>query len=96
MNIHPLAVVSPQAEIGSDVRIGPFAIVEDDVTIGDGCQLAGHAVVKSGTTIGPNNTICEGTVLGGRPQHAHWPGETGTVVIGAGNTFREGCTVNRA
>ena len=96
MNIHPLAVVSPQAQIGSDVRIGPFAIVEDDVTIGAGCQLAGHAVVKNGTTMGPNNTVCEGAVIGGRPQHVRCPSELGTTVIGAGNTFRECTTVHRA
>jgi UDP-N-acetylglucosamine acyltransferase len=96
VNIHPLAVVSPQAQIGSDVRIGPFAIVEDDVTIGDGCQLAGHAVVKNGTLLGPNNTVCEGAVIGGRPQHVRCPSELGTTVIGVGNTFRECTTVHRA
>ena len=96
MNIHPLAVVSPQAQIGSGVRIGPFAIVEDDVTIGDGCQLTGHAVVKSGTIMGPNNTVCEAAVIGGRPQHVRCPSNIGNVIIGAGNTFREGSTVHRA
>ena len=96
MNIHPLAVVSPQAQIGSNVRIGPFAIVEDDVTIGEGCQLAGHAVVKNGTIMGPNNTVCEGAVIGGKPQHVRCPSDIGNVVIGAGNTFRECSTVHRA
>ena len=71
MNIHPLAVVSPQAQIGSDVRIGPFAIVEEDVVIGDGCQIAGQAVIKRGTQLGKNNTVAEGAVIGGLPQHVH-------------------------
>jgi UDP-N-acetylglucosamine acyltransferase len=96
VNIHPLAVVSPQAQIGRDVRIGPFAIVEDDVVIGDGCHLAGHAVVKNGTSLGPNNTICEGTVIGGLGQHVHCPDPTGRLQIGQGNTFREFVTVHRA
>jgi UDP-N-acetylglucosamine acyltransferase len=96
VNIHPLAVVSPQAQISSGVRIGPFAIVEDDVVIGEGCQLNGHAVIKNGTELGPNNTIGEGTVIGGLPQHVHCPQQTGRVVIGSGNTFRECCTVHRA
>jgi UDP-N-acetylglucosamine acyltransferase len=96
VNIHPLAVVSPQAQIGRDVRIGPFAIVEDDVVIGDGCQLAGHAVVKSGTTLGPNNTVCESAVIGGLPQHVRCPAEIGRVEIGQGNTIREFATVHRA
>jgi UDP-N-acetylglucosamine acyltransferase len=96
VNIHPLAVVSPQAQIGRDVRIGPFAIVEDDVVIDDGCSLAGHVVVKSGSRLGPNNTICESTVIGGLPQHVHCPEQTGQVQIGQGNTLREFTTVHRA
>lgn len=96
MNIHPLAVVSPNAQIGQDVRIAPFAIVEDDVVIGDGCTLAGHAVIKSGVRLGPHNTICESAVIGGLPQHVHCPEIIGGVEIGEGNTIREYSTVHRA
>ena len=31
MSIHPLAVVSSSAEIGSNVEIGPFSIIEKNV-----------------------------------------------------------------
>ncbi len=96
MNIHPLAVVSPQAQIGADVRIGPFAIVEDDVVIGDGCQIAGQTVIKNGTRLGNRNTICEGAVIGGVPQHVRCPEKIGGVVIGEGNTIREHVTIHRA
>ncbi|HTQ39412.1 MAG TPA: acyl-ACP--UDP-N-acetylglucosamine O-acyltransferase [Pirellulales bacterium] len=96
MNIHPLAVVSPQAQIGRDVRIGPFAIVEDDVVVGEGCHLAGHVVVKSGSRLGPHNTVCESAVIGGLPQHVRCPEQTGLVLIGEGNTIREFVTVHRA
>ena len=96
MNIHPLAVVSPQAQIGCDVRIGPFAIVEDDVVIGEGCHVAGHAVIKNGTHLGERNTVGESAVLGGLPQHVRCPAETGRLVIGQGNVFREFATVHRA
>jgi UDP-N-acetylglucosamine acyltransferase len=96
VTIHPLAVVHPQANIGAGVKIGPFAIVEEDVTIGDGCKIAGHAVVKSGVQLGPNNTIGEGAILGGLPQHVKCPKDVGRVVIGANNTFREYATVHLA
>src|SRR5687768_1107144 len=59
VNIHPLAIVSPQALIGNHVTIGPFAVVESDVVIGEGCRVAAHCVIKEGTTLGPNNEICE-------------------------------------
>jgi UDP-N-acetylglucosamine acyltransferase len=96
VNIHPLAVVSPQAQIGRDVRIGPFAIVEDDVVIDEGCRLAGHVVVKNGSRLGPNNTVCESAVIGGLPQHVRCPEHTGLVQIGQGNTIREFATMHKA
>ncbi len=96
MNIHPLAIVSPQATLGTDVTVGPFCIVEPDVVLGDGCTLASRVVVKSGTTLGANNHLWEGTVVGGLPQHTRPPAQFGRLVIGSGNTLRENCTVHRA
>jgi UDP-N-acetylglucosamine acyltransferase len=96
VSIHPLAVVSPQAQIGQGVSIGPFTIIESDVNIGDHCTLASGVVVKNGTTLGEGNTVCEGTVLGGYPQHVRMPESPGRIVIGAHNTIRENCTIHRA
>jgi UDP-N-acetylglucosamine acyltransferase len=96
VSIHPLAVVSPHAELGTNVRIGPFCIVEAGVVLGDGCQLAARVTVKSGTVLGRDNLVLEGTVLGGMPQHLHMPQHPGTVEIGEGNVFRENATVHRA
>ena len=96
MSIHPLAVVSPHAELGTNVRIGPFCVVEAGVVLGDGCHLAGRVTVKSGTVLGRDNLVMEGTVLGGMPQHIHMPEHPGTTEIGDGNVFRENCTVHRA
>jgi UDP-N-acetylglucosamine acyltransferase len=96
VSIHPLAVVSPHAEIGTNVRIGPFCVVEAGVVLGSGCHLAARVTVKSGTVVGRDNLILEGTVLGGMPQHVHLPEHPGVTIIGDGNTFRENCTVHRA
>ncbi len=96
MNIHPTAVVSPQAQVSSDVSIGPFCIVESDVKIGAGCVLEGRVIIKSGTTLGENNRIFDGAVLGGLPQHVRIPDHPGTVEIGSHNTIREFVTVHRA
>jgi UDP-N-acetylglucosamine acyltransferase len=96
VSLHPLAVVSPHAEIGSNVRIGPFCVVEAGVVLGDGCHLAGRVTVKSGTVLGRDNIVMEGTVLGGMPQHIHMPEYPGVVAIGDGNVIRENVTVHRA
>jgi UDP-N-acetylglucosamine acyltransferase len=96
VSIHPLAIVSPHAELGTNVRIGPFCVVEAGVVLGDGCHLVGRVTVKSGTVVGRDNLVMEGTVLGGMPQHIHMPEHPGTISIGDGNVFRENCTVHRA
>jgi UDP-N-acetylglucosamine acyltransferase len=96
VSIHPLAVVSPHAELGINVRIGPFSVVEAGVVLGDGCHLGARVSVKSGTVLGRDNLVLEGAVLGGMPQHIHMPEHPGTVSIGEGNVFRENCTVHRA
>jgi UDP-N-acetylglucosamine acyltransferase len=96
MNIHPLAIVSPQAQIGSQVTIGPFAVVEADVVIGEGCRIASHAVIKDGTTLGPHNEVGEAAILGGHPQHLNKPPQLGRLVIGTGNIIREHATLHRS
>lgn len=96
MSIHPLAVVSPYAQLGTNVRIGPFCIVEPGVVLGDRCQLMSRVTVKSGTIIGHDNIVFDGAVLGQMPQHVHMPECPGGVEIGDANVFRENVTVHRA
>jgi UDP-N-acetylglucosamine acyltransferase len=88
--------VSKQAQLGVGVSVGPFTIIEGGVVIGDHCSLASSVVIKSGTTLGDHNTVLEGAVLGGTPQHTRPPEHMGRVVIGSHNVFRENCTVHRA
>jgi UDP-N-acetylglucosamine acyltransferase len=96
VRIHPSAVVDPAAMIGDDVQIGPLSVVEGSVAIGEGCQIASHVIIKNGTTLGPKNTVCEGAVLGGLPQHVNVPDKPGQLVIGTGNAIRENVTFHRA
>jgi UDP-N-acetylglucosamine acyltransferase len=96
VSIHPLAVISPLAEIGPDVKIGPYCVIEPNVTIGPDCILENHVVIKQGTTLGPRNQVFDGAVLGGLPQHVHVPERPGRVLIGSGNTIRENVTIHRA
>ena len=96
VNIHPTAVISPEARISQNVTIGPLSVVEPDVTIQDGCVLESHVVIKRGTTLGEGNRVFDGAVLGGYPQHVHMPERPGRVVIGNGNVIRENVTIHRA
>ena len=96
MIIHPSAIVSDQAQLGRDVQIGPFCIVEPGAKLGDRTRLVGQVTIKSGTILGRDNTICEGAVIGGLPQHTRAPEKIGGVRIGDRNTIREHVTIHRA
>jgi len=96
VRIHSSAVVSPLAQIGSDVEIGPFCLVEEDVVVGPGCILESRVALKRGTVLGANNHVFEGAVLGGLPQHVHVPDHPGRIILGSNNTVRENVTIHRA
>ncbi len=96
VSIHPTAIISPRAEIATDVRVGAYAVIEDDVRIGAGCEIAAHAVVKRYTTLGERNRVYEHATLGGEPQDVKFRGERSALVIGDDNLIREYATIHRA
>jgi UDP-N-acetylglucosamine acyltransferase len=94
--IHPTAVISDEAKLAEDVRVGPFVVIEGPVAIGERTVIRPHAHLIGPLTIGANNDIGTGTVLGGDPQHLAYKGDLTAVEIGEGNSFREYVTVHRA
>lgn len=95
MEIAGTAVVSPQAKLGDNVKIGPFCIVEDDVAIGAGTILDSHVVVKRFTSLGENNHLHAGVVLGSDPEDKNFSGARSYLKIGNRNIFREHSTASR-
>ena len=95
MRIHPTAIVSPSAKVGTDVEIGPYAVIEDDTEIGDQCQIRSHSVIKRFTKLGRSNIVYEGAVLGGEPQDLSFVERTSYLLIGSNNRIREGVTIHR-
>ncbi len=93
--IHPTALVSADADLAADVRVGPYAIVEGPVCLGAGCVVEAHAQLIGPLTAGDGNTFGRGCVIGERPQHLGYKGEPTGVTIGDRNTFREHVTVHR-
>lgn len=92
--IHPTAIVAATAEVADDARIGPYCLVGEGVRIGAGCELASHVVVTGRTRIGQNNRIFPFASIGHEPQDLKYKGEPSEIVIGDGNTIREGVTIN--
>jgi UDP-N-acetylglucosamine acyltransferase len=93
--IDPRAVVSPQAQLASDVEVGPFTVIGPGVEIGAGTWIGPHAVINGPTRIGKDNKIYQFASLGDAPQDKKYKGEPTRLEIGDRNVFRESCTVNR-
>ena len=59
-NIHPTAIVNPDAKVGDNLFVGPYAVIESDVEIGDDCEIGPHAVLYSGARLGNRVKISQG------------------------------------
>lgn len=94
-NIHPTAVVSPQARLGRDCFIGPYCIVGDEVTLGDGVRLDSHCVIDGRTAIGANTHVFPFVSIGLAPQDLKYQGESSETRIGSRNQIREFVTIHR-
>ena len=93
--IHPTAILSPQARIGHNVRIGPYCIVGDGVELGDGCILHSHVVIDGISRIGCDNEFFPFASIGGKTQDLKYAGEPTALEIGERNVFRENTTIHR-
>ncbi len=96
MEIHPTAIVSPEAKLAEDVTIKAYSVIGPNVSIGSGTVIGPHAVVDGWTTIGENNQIYPFTTIGLPPQDIGYRGDETHVIIGDGNVIRENVTIHRA
>ena len=94
--VHPLAVVDPQAELQQGVIVGPGSVIGAEVKIGANTWIGPNVVLDGKLTIGSENRIFPGACLGLEPQDLKYRGASTEVVIGDRNTIRECVTINRA
>ena len=94
VDVHPTAVVSSQANIGNDVRIGPYCVIGPESVIGDGVFLHSHVVIDGQTVVGEGTNIYPFASIGLPPQDLKYKGEDSSLIIGARNQIREHVTMN--
>ncbi|MEO5571066.1 MAG: acyl-ACP--UDP-N-acetylglucosamine O-acyltransferase [Bacteroidia bacterium] len=93
--ISPLTSISPDAKIGSGVKIDPFVSIHDNVEIGEGTWIGSNVTIMEGARIGRNCKIFPGAVISGAPQDLKYEGENTTAIIGENTTIREFVTINK-
>jgi len=94
--IHPTAMVDPNAQLGQGVSIGAYSVIGKNVQLGDGTRIDSNVVIESNVSIGKECVILSGAVLGGAPQDKKFHGEDTFVKIGDNNIIREYVTIHRA
>jgi UDP-N-acetylglucosamine acyltransferase len=93
-NVHPTAIVAPEAKLAEDVEIGPYSIVGEHVELAAGVRLMSHVVVDGHTSIGAGTVIYPFASIGSPPQDMKYGGEPSRLEIGAKNVIREHVTMN--
>lgn len=93
--IHPTAIISPDAQIGTDTEIGPYCVIEAKVRLGDRCKLHSHIVIHGHSEIGDENEFFPFAAIGIKSQDLKYAGEPTALIIGDRNVFRENTTVHR-
>ena len=64
--IHPTAVISSEADIGTNVEIGPFAVV-GAASVGNDCVLHPHVTILDDVELGCGVEVYPGAVVGKAP-----------------------------
>lgn len=93
--IHETAIISPEAQLGKNVKVGPWTYIGPNVEIGDDCDIRSHVVIKGPTRIGKGNTIYQFSSVGEDCQDKKYNGEPTRLEIGDNNIIRENVTIHR-
>ena len=94
--IHPTAIISQHAIIGSNVEIGPFSIIHDHVEIGSNSTIGAYCeigiptvlatekrlVIGQNATIRSHATIYQGSVIGNTLTTGHYVSIRENSIIG--------------
>jgi UDP-N-acetylglucosamine acyltransferase len=92
--VHPTAVVHPDAQLHETVEVGPLSVIGPKVRIGAGTRVGPHAVIEGRTTLGARNRVFQFASLGAAPQDLKYAGEDTELVIGDENQIREFTTLH--
>ncbi|UCF39459.1 MAG: acyl-ACP--UDP-N-acetylglucosamine O-acyltransferase [Acidobacteriota bacterium] len=93
--VHPTAIISPEARLADDVRVGAYSIIGDRVEIGAGTVIGPQCRIEGPTVIGQGNQIYGQASVGTDPQDLKFAGEDTFLFIGDRNKIREFVTINR-
>lgn len=93
--IHPTALVHPEAKLGNGVKIEAYVIIASPyVELGDGVVIKPHVYIEGHVKIGKGTTVWPFASIGAKTQDLKYRGETTYVEIGEQCQIREYVTIN--
>lgn len=94
--IHPTAIISPEAKVGSGVSIGPYSVIGPNVVIGDNTFIGPNVIIEGNSEIGSGCKLIASCSIGLEPQDINYKGEETGVKVGDSTVIREYVTIHRA
>ena len=85
--IHPSAIISPTASIGSGSYVMPLVVVNAEARVGEGCFLSSTAVVEHHCHVGDYTLLGPGVRMGGSVSIGS------LTLVGLGSCIRPGITI---
>ena len=86
--IHPSAVVSPEAQVGTDVSVGPLTVIEAGAVIGDGTVIGPQCYIGIDAQIGAGSFLRDHVTIAARVKiGANFICEPGARIGGGGFSF---------
>lgn len=95
-NIHPTAIIAPDAQIDPSTHIGPYTIIGPHVTIGKNNHIGPFCLIEN-TVMGDGNELIGHATIGVKPQDLSYDDSMQSMVhLGNGNKIRECVTIHRS
>ncbi|CAK7191879.1 Acyl-[acyl-carrier-protein]--UDP-N-acetylglucosamine O-acyltransferase [Commensalibacter sp. Nvir] len=93
--IHPSAIIHPNAQLENNVFVGPWCMIGENVVIKEGVKLIANVIVEGHTILGKNSIYYPYTTIGLAPQDLKYEGEPTRCIIGDRSIVREQVTIHR-
>jgi len=91
--------ISPEAQLGENLKLGRNAIIGEDVVIGDNVEIGHNVIIRSGVRVGQYSKIMDNVILGKVPSKASLSATTGDarqlppLKLGKAVTVGAGCII---
>ncbi len=94
--IHPAAIVSSEAKLAVDVRVGPYAVIEGPCEIGAGVEIGPHSVIQKWVRLGEGVKVGAHCLLGCTPSDLSFKDQETWLEVGSHTILREGAALERS